>query len=182
MVKLIFQQRHTSRFLNANMVTAKVKKCVGAFIYNERGEIFLMTSPKWQNGKAWNIPGGAINKDENGNETETPEEALKREIMEEMGIELERIEYLREFVKPAGDDFYKKDVEFHFLDFIAKAKSDQVIPNEEIAEWKWFPLSEVEQIPMMDTLKKFFDYCKDLLKERINELRDLKKEYETKNY
>ena len=58
-----------------------IKKCVGVIIYNNKDEIFLMSSPKW---KKWLIPGGRIE------EGETEEEALRREIKEEMNIELEK--------------------------------------------------------------------------------------------
>ena len=60
----------------------KIRKCVGAVIYNNENKIFLMTSPKW---KGYIIPGGGIE----GNESE--EEALHREIKEELGIEISKI-------------------------------------------------------------------------------------------
>lgn len=54
-----------------------IKTCVGAVLYDDQGKIFLMTSPKW---KGYLVPGGRME------EGETEEEALRREIREELGI------------------------------------------------------------------------------------------------
>ena len=95
---------------------------VGALIFNPKGEIFLMKSHKWRN--KYVIPGGHI---ELG---ETMEEAIKREIKEETGLDIYDIEFLcfQEFV---FDKAFWKKKHFIFLDFICKTKSSKVELNSE---------------------------------------------------
>ncbi|MBU2053174.1 MAG: NUDIX domain-containing protein [Nanoarchaeota archaeon] len=134
----------------------KIKKCVGAIIHNNEGRIFLMTSPKW---KGWIIPGGEIESDE------TEEQSLKREILEELGIEIEDITRVGEKIKKAERDFYDSNVEFHFIDFFARAKQTNITPNEEISDYGWFTIDEALQLNLLDTTKelieKFRDFNKD---------------------
>lgn len=63
---------------------------VGALIQNDRGEILLaLRSQQAKNERGlWEIPGGAV---EFG---ETLEQALKREIREEIGVEIELLKLL----------------------------------------------------------------------------------------
>jgi ADP-ribose pyrophosphatase YjhB (NUDIX family) len=63
----------------------KIKHCVGAIIYTLEGKILLITSKKWNNGNVWLVPGGQM---EAG---ETEEETLRREIREELNLELNTI-------------------------------------------------------------------------------------------
>jgi ADP-ribose pyrophosphatase YjhB (NUDIX family) len=60
---------------------------VGALIMNSKGQVLLAKSDKWQN--RFTLPGGHI---ELG---ETAEQALKREIKEEVGLEIEPIKFLQ---------------------------------------------------------------------------------------
>lgn len=57
----------------------------GAVITDERGRVLLLNHV-FRSGSGWGIPGGFIEKDEQ------PEEALRRELREEIGLELERAE------------------------------------------------------------------------------------------
>jgi len=134
----------------------KIKKCVGAIIYNDRGEIFLMSSPKWN---SWVVPGGKIL------ENETEEEALKREIEEELDIEIENIVKVGEKIKPKSKDFYDEEVRFHFIDFFAKAKQNEIAPNKEISECGWFTIEEALELNLLDTTRKFVEQFRDFNKD-----------------
>jgi len=131
----------------------KIKKCVGAVIYNDEGKIFLMASPKW---KKWLVPGGKIE------ESETEEEALIREVREEMDIELDKIFKFGEMFKSPSEDFKDPTVAFHFIDFFAKAKQTEITPNEEISDYGWFTIEEALELDLLDTTKdlieKFIEY------------------------
>ena len=126
----------------------KVKKCVGAVIYDDLGRVFLMKSPKWE---GFLVPGGKI---EAG---ETEEEALRREIREEMGIEITDLERVGEVIKPPSKDFKDPELTFHFIDFYAKAQSTQVKPNHEISEFGWYYLEEAFKLPLVDTARSFLE-------------------------
>jgi 8-oxo-dGTP diphosphatase len=58
----------------------------GAVVLDERGRVLLLRHV-FRSGTGWGIPGGFI---EHG---EQPEAAIRRELMEETGLELERIEF-----------------------------------------------------------------------------------------
>jgi len=130
------------------MKNIKIKKCVGVVIYNDEGKIFLMASPKW---KKWLVPGGKIE------EGETEEEALIREIKEEMNIELEEIFKFGEMFKSPSDDFKDPEITFHFIDFFAKALQTEIVPNEEISEYGWFTIEEAFELDLLDTTRKLIN-------------------------
>src|SRR5713226_5387979 len=59
----------------------------GAMIFDEQRRILLLEHV-FRPDSGWGIPGGFMNKDEQ------PEEALRRELHEETGLELDQIEFL----------------------------------------------------------------------------------------
>lgn len=66
-------------------MSKKLIKVVAGIIHNEKNQIFLVQRPKHDPHLAlkWEFPGGKIEKNE------TPEQALKRELLEELNIEVE---------------------------------------------------------------------------------------------
>jgi nucleoside triphosphatase len=102
---------------------------VGALILNGNGQILLAKSNKWKN--RFTLPGGHV---ELG---ETVEEALKREIREEVGLEIERIRFLQ-FQEAVYSPGFIHPKHFIFLDFLCKAKTDNVkVDNTEIQDFVW---------------------------------------------
>jgi 8-oxo-dGTP pyrophosphatase MutT (NUDIX family) len=126
----------------------KIKKCVGVLIYNKEDKIFLMMSPKW---RGWIVPGGEIKKDE------TEEEALRREIKEELGIEINNILKLGEKIKHPSSDFKDNKVKFVFIDFFAKTLQTKIIPNEEISDYNWFTVEEALKLPLLDSTRNLIN-------------------------
>jgi nucleoside triphosphatase len=107
---------------------------VGGLIFNPSGKIFLMVSPKWFG--RYTLPGGHI---ELG---ETAEQALKREIKEEAGLNISGVKFLmwQEFI--SGKEFYKKK-HFIFLDFICKTKStDAMLDGVEGTSFVWVTIDK----------------------------------------
>ena len=129
----------------------KIKKCVGAIIYNENNKIFLMKHYKWN---GWVVPGGKQEK----NETEI--EALKREIKEEMGINITNIIKVGEKIKQPSSDYKDHNLKFYFLDYFAKAKSTNIIPNKEVIEYGWFTINEALKLNLLDTTRIFIKQFK----------------------
>jgi nucleoside triphosphatase len=102
---------------------------VGALILNRQGQVLLAKSSKWQN--RFTLPGGHI---ELG---ETAEEALKREVREEVGLEIETIRFLHFQEAIYSPEFIHRR-HFVFLDFLCEAKTDHVqIDNKEIQDFLW---------------------------------------------
>jgi nucleoside triphosphatase len=102
---------------------------VGALILNGRGQILLAKSYKWRN--RFTLPGGHI---EVG---ETAVEALKREVKEEIGLEIELIRFLQFQEAIYSPDFIHPR-HFIFLDFLCKAKTSRVkVDNDEVQDSVW---------------------------------------------
>lgn len=111
---------------------------VGPLIYNDKGEVLLIKSPKW--GEMWHIPGGHV---ELG---ETSEEALRREILEETGLEIDQIEFIgwQDAVYPK---FFHKKRHFVFLDFCARASGGKIRASNEMTEWVWIdPVKALQEL------------------------------------
>jgi len=108
--------------------------CVGPVIYKDNGEILLIKDNiKW--GDYWHIPGGHV---EIG---ETCEEALKREMKEETGLEIDSIEFigLQDAINPEG--FFKKK-HFVFLDYCARMSGGKITNSNEMDEYVWLQPEE----------------------------------------
>ena len=86
---------------------------VAALVTNEKGEILLVNSP-W---RGWEYPGGVI---ESG---ETFQEALKREVREEAGVEIEITGFVG-ICKNVGKDIVN-------IDFTAQYIGGELTPSEE---------------------------------------------------
>lgn len=131
----------------------------GALIFNPVGKIFLMKSHKWKG--RYVIPGGHV---ELG---ERIEDALKREIMEETGLEIYDIRFIlfQEFVY--GKEFWKKK-HFIFFDFACKTKSTEVRLNSEGQEFVWVTLKGALKLPIDSytrrTIKEYEAWALKILK------------------
>jgi nucleoside triphosphatase len=112
---------------------------VGALIFNPRGELLLTRSHKWRD--RYVVPGGHI---ELG---ERIEEALRREIREEIGIEVEDIAFLcfQEFV---FDDAFWKQRHFIFFDHTCRTTDTDVTLNDEAQEYVWVSIDEALTMPI----------------------------------
>ena len=125
---------------------------VGALIFNAEGQLFLMKSHKWHD--KYVIPGGHI---ELG---ETAEDALRREIMEETGLEIYDIEFLcyQDFI---FDEAFFKKKHFLFLDYSCKTKSTKVTLNSEGHDHVWVTIGEAMKLSIDSyTNKTIEEYLK----------------------
>ena len=101
---------------------ARFTVTAGALIFNDKGEILLLKH-RFRAGSGWGLPGGFLNAGEQ------PLDALKRELREEIGVEVEDAEVFaaRGFKKP-------RQVEVLFrcrVTGIAKPRTMEV----ELAQW-----------------------------------------------
>ncbi len=108
----------------------------GAFIFNDKDELFLMKSPKWND--KYVCPGGKI---ELG---ETIEKAIKREVKEETNIDIEEIEFLGVLEgTDLGHEYKKEEKHLIFLNNRAKVKKiKKIVLNDEGTEYEWLSISK----------------------------------------
>jgi 8-oxo-dGTP diphosphatase len=100
----------------------------GAVITDEQGRVLLLKH-RFRPGTGWGMPGGFMQEDEQ------PEEALRRELREEIGLEVEKVELFitRAFTTP-------RQVE---IVFTARAIGNTNELNFEIQKAGWFFLHEL---------------------------------------
>src|SRR4030095_4212192 len=103
---------------------------VFAAIFDEAGRILCVRIN--YAAKSWSTPGGRV---ESG---ESPLEALKREVLEESGLEIEPGELLGVYAKPQEDDLV-----LSFRATVIGRTSWR--PNEEIAELGYFGRNELPE-------------------------------------
>lgn len=113
---------------------------MGALIVNSNGEILLVKSYKW--GSKYTVPGGHI---ELGERSEV---AVRREVKEEVGLEVEpvRILLVQEAIFPA--DCIKHE-HYIFLDYLCRATSPTVkLDGKEIQEYVWTNPNDVLRLEL----------------------------------
>ncbi len=97
----------------------------GAKAVIKKGDEILYIKQGW--GGAYTFPGGRINKNE------VPEDTVKREVKEEVGIELKTVTYLGAFISRA---FYKYDTVFAYFAEVPE-DTNTTIDGFEVIEAIW---------------------------------------------
>ncbi|PRX34703.1 nucleoside triphosphatase [Orenia metallireducens] len=132
---------------------------VGAIIFNPDNKILLCKSDKWDN--KYVIPGGHI---ELG---ESIEDALKREILEETGLEIYDIKLISLKESIYSDTFHKQK-HFIFIDYICKTDSYNVILNEEAQKYAWVDLDAIDNYKLGGFTKELLIELKKKEKSEYN--------------
>ena len=102
---------------------------VGGLVVNGEGKVLLVTSHKWFD--RFTIPGGHI---ELG---ETMEDAVKREVREEVGLEVRVMRLLLTQEVIFTPEFWKRK-HFIFFDFLCQSRTDRVkLDHREIQGHSW---------------------------------------------
>ena len=116
----------------------------GALIFN-KGKMLLVRSHKWNN--KFLIPGGHIELGERMIDT------VKREILEETGLEVKNIEFLmfHEFI--FGKEFHKKK-HFIMFDFTCTSDSSVVKLDDEGQEYIWATPKDALRLPLEKFTRK----------------------------
>ncbi len=108
---------------------------VGAVILNPQGKVLICKSNKWN--QKYVIPGGHI---EAG---EKMEEALRREVREETGLEIYDIELLG-INESIFSESFKKEKHFIFIDFLCRSDSTAVKLNHEAQSYEWINFDQLK--------------------------------------
>ncbi len=133
---------------------------VGAMILNNKGEVFLTKRGKKAKNErgCWENPGGGVNFGE------TLEQAVKREIKEEYGVEIELLEQF-----PAQNHLIPKEKQ-HWVatTFLAKIKKNQkpkILEPDKCDAIGWFSLNKLPQ-PLSIITNLDIKYYKKRLKNK----------------
>jgi phosphoglycolate phosphatase len=104
---------------------------VGALIHDGHGNVLMVRTHKWS-GK-WGIPGGKIRRNE------TTEDALRREIREETGLEITDIRFVIVQDSIDSPEFMRPE-HFLLLNYVARTTAGEtpdVTLNDEAEEFRW---------------------------------------------
>ena len=103
----------------------------GAVVWNDRRDVLLVRhAPEAGWGDQWATPGGSAEANE------TPEEAVRREIREEAGVEIEilGLDLVNRYEITNGSEALAMD----YLQFEARVRSGTPRPGHETVEVQWF--------------------------------------------
>jgi phosphoglycolate phosphatase len=104
---------------------------VGALISNDAGEVLMVRTHKWSG--LWGIPGGKTKW------RETSEDALRRELLEETALQVDRVRFVLVQDCIGSKEFYR-DAHFVLLNYTCRAPGVQPVRlNEEAQEFRWLP-------------------------------------------
>ena len=126
---IVLYRAAPNQFMNwvANLFQPHFTVTVSAVVIDEKGRVLLLKH-NFRGGSRWGFPGGFMEKGEQ------PESALRREVREEAGIEIENIRaVLARTVTSVGQVqiIYKCDV-------VGEPKVSSI----EIEKWAWFEIEE----------------------------------------
>jgi 8-oxo-dGTP diphosphatase len=88
----------------------------------------------------WSLPGGAQRLGE------TVAEAVRREVMEETGLELDQVEVIATVDLIERDDAGRVRYHYTLIDVTAEATSDAARPGSDAAEVRWFTPEEASAL------------------------------------
>jgi mutator protein MutT len=127
---------------------------VAAIIRN--GNKLLLTKEVLESGRErWIFPGGGVNFGE------SLEEAVKREIKEELGMEI-KVEKLLGFKEAI---FPKVNYHTIIFFFLAKPLGDLSIKEKKILDARYFDFKEIEKLDLVDSARWAFERLKSQIKE-----------------
>lgn len=106
----------------------------------------------------WSIPGGVV---ELG---EKVEEAARREVMEEVGLEIVELELLGVYDSIIRD--INNDVRYHYviIEYLAKPASTMVKPSIEVADYMWAALEDLGKLDITPSLRELLRRYEDRIK------------------
>jgi len=125
---------------------------VGAFILDNKKKLLIVKKSSYEkvDPGLWTIPGGKVNIKEH------IIDALKREVLEEVGIKINNFQWIGENVFE-NNHFY-----FHAQHFLCKTKSIRVKLEKSLLEYKWINKSEINNYEFHPNIKKRIKIIYDL--------------------
>jgi len=117
--------------------------CAGFIINKDKKVLIVKKSPQEHiDAGLWTVPGGKINPNE------PIEEGLIREIREEVGIEVELVDWIGE------DVFQSFGYFFHAQHFLCKAKTENIKLEKKLLQYRFIKKGEIHKYHFPENIKK----------------------------
>lgn len=131
---------------------------VGALIRNSQEQFLMIRTHKWSD--HWGIPGGKIQRGE------TSEQALRREVREETGLEISNISLVTVLDSIDSPEFERAE---HFLlqNYVAQTETCEVTLNDEAEEWKWVSYDEALRLDLNKPTRELLRIWKEGDRDRL---------------
>ncbi len=127
--------------MNDREYPARPILAVGTVVVRD-GCVLLARRGKAPSRGKWSVPGGAVNVGE------SLEDAARREIREECGIEVELTDTVEVIERITRDETDR--IRFHYVivDYVARWRSGEAGPSEEASEVRWVRPEDLEALDM----------------------------------
>lgn len=131
---------------------------VGALVVNAKGDVLIVRSHKWKN--KFTVPGGHIELGERA------EDAIKREVLEETGLDVEPVKLLLVQQAVYPEDYYKHE-HFVFMDYLCNTTSSEVkLDGTELQESTWVKPEDALKLDLEEYTRNFVvKYLEELRRE-----------------
>jgi nucleoside triphosphatase len=143
------------------LITQKYPEAtVGALVVNPNGEVLIVRSSKWND--RFTVPGGHI---ELG---ELAEDAIKREVREETGLDVEVVKLLlvQQAIYPK---FYCKHEHFVFMDYLCRTQGTDVkLDDRELQHYVWVNPHEALKLDLEEYTRNFVEAYNLLVQQGYN--------------
>ncbi|MEI6533210.1 MAG: NUDIX domain-containing protein [Candidatus Roizmanbacteria bacterium] len=111
------------------------KPCNAVILKNSDGNILLVKRKFDPFKGSWDLPGGFIEPNE------SMEDSIHREIMEELGIKVDNIHYLKSY----SDRYFYKSINYFTIGFVCTGtiKSSNIEANDDVEEIQFFNENDI---------------------------------------
>lgn len=117
---------------------------VSGVIFNDEKCVLLIRRASQPSKGKWSFPGGVIHLGEE------LEDALKREVLEECGLQVEIESILTVTSRIIRDT--NKDIQYHYilLDYLCRRIGGRLRPSSDADDARWFSLEEASELDLTD--------------------------------
>lgn len=111
------------------------KPCVSIILENEKGEILLTKRKYAPHKNTWDTPGGFVDIEE------TSDEAMKREVKEEVGLSVKDLKYFGSYI----DRYLYQGINYHLFcnAYTAKVESGILKADDDVSDIAFFPKDKI---------------------------------------